>query len=247
MQPFCLRELELLHGGQRTASGQSDISELEHKLLLPSTRYGEPYGGYHDDANISLSVKNPSGDATIVVHPYCVFTFKGAAFTVDSHTISKYSPLLVASTASGQASCATSCEEGALRLYDGWTHSLPAASQGGKRSGGAGDLPVTGCFCSGCQRYATHLRMCIKLKQVFCCMTHTSLVSLCAEPDAHNRSRAQQRLLAVLMWLMPQLSPQLRTPDGQVAASTPRKPRVLSSPSSPHSPNAPGPSQVSRA
>ncbi|CAL8467045.1 g6581 [Coccomyxa elongata] len=51
-------------------------------------------------------------------------------------------------------------------------------------------------------------------------------------------------MLAVLMWLMPQLSPQLRTPDGQVAASTPRKPRVLSSPSSPHSPNAAGPSQA---
>ena len=74
-----------------------------------------------------------------------------------------------------------------------------------------------------------------------------SLVSRCAEPDAHTRSNVQRNMLAVLMWLMPQLSPQQRTPDGQVAPDTPRKPRVLSNPSSPHSPKSAGSSQVSRA
>lgn len=77
MQPFCIKQLESQHGGQRSASGPIDGSKLEHKLLLP------PTGGYRDDVDISFSVRNRSGGATIMVHPSCCFTFKGAALTTD--------------------------------------------------------------------------------------------------------------------------------------------------------------------
>jgi hypothetical protein len=65
-----------------------------------------------------------------------------------------------------------------------------------------------------------------------------------ADPEAHSRSVQASNIREVLLWLEPQLSPQARTPDNQMAPSTPRKPRLLSSPGSPHSPNGPGSNQV---
>ena len=86
MQPFSIKELDLQHGGQRTAPGP--IDKIEHKLLLPSTSNAF----YHDDSDVSLSVRNRSGEATIMVDPYYGFTVTRVLHSLRmSITISSYS------------------------------------------------------------------------------------------------------------------------------------------------------------
>ncbi|EIE26712.1 hypothetical protein COCSUDRAFT_59229 [Coccomyxa subellipsoidea C-169] len=64
------------------------------------------------------------------------------------------------------------------------------------------------------------------------------------EPEARTRSQQVHNIRDVLLWLLPQISPQARTSDNQAGPSTPRKPRILSSPGSPHSPKGGGSNQA---